>query len=214
MPTGYFLNEKSRRDILRDREDIRKPPKKNPYITRELPRASPEVYIIRVPEGGIKGIEERGSTGTGTGDYDKVYAAECEIHNVILDEIDGTGDNEVYGLLQPDIIKRWVWGISESDIPSGWNVAIKDKFGEFMCLPILSAFVAFELEQSVNSGTTGTGTGDGIMATFLEWDFKTVKSEDELVLDNGGIFAGGTSGSKGIAMLVKGQWHIVQLGCT
>lgn len=66
----------------------------------------------------------------------------------------------------------------------------------------------FTLTEDIGNTTSGEAS-----ATILEWDFSTTKHSGETVLDNGGIFADGTSGSKGIAVKIGSDYHIIQLAC-
>lgn len=66
----------------------------------------------------------------------------------------------------------------------------------------------FTLTEDIGATTSGEAS-----ATILEWDFTTTKHSGETVLDNGGIFEGGTSGSNGIALKVGSEYHIIQLAC-
>lgn len=68
--------------------------------------------------------------------------------------------------------------------------------------------VPFTLTEDIGATTSGEAS-----ATILEWDFTTTKHSGETVLDNGGIFEGGTSGSNGIALKVGSEYHIIQLAC-
>lgn len=70
------------------------------------------------------------------------------------------------------------------------------------------SLVAFTLTEDIGNTTSGEAS-----ATILEWDFSTTKHSGETVLDNGGIFADGTSGSKGIAVKIGSEYHIIQLAC-
>lgn len=86
---------------------------------------APEVYIARIPDGGITALDEN-VTGTGTGPPldDVASSAECSIYR-LLD--DGTGT----GLFEPvDGLSKRVYNLSPNGIEGNqWLPVIRDKFG-------------------------------------------------------------------------------------
>jgi len=89
---------------------------------------------------------------------------------------------------------------------------IEGEFNQYVCVSDYTIgenpLVPFILTEDI--GNTNPGQAS---ATSKKWDFSTDVETGITVLDNGGIFAGGTSGSKGIATKVDQEYHIVQLAC-
>jgi hypothetical protein len=68
----------------------------------------------------------------------------------------------------------------------------------------------FGVELLEDVGNTEIGEVD---AKIMEMDFVTEVESSATVFDNGGIFEGGVEGSKGIAVKVDGEYHLIQLSC-
>lgn len=68
--------------------------------------------------------------------------------------------------------------------------------------------VPFTLTEDIGATTSGSAAAD-----IKDWEWSETIEEDVTVLDNGGIFEGGTDGSNGLALKVGSDYHIIQLAC-
>jgi len=99
----------------------------------------PDTYIIKVPE---RGIPKEDSDTPGNVD--------CDIYTV-----DNSGDTPT--LTQIDINQKTVYNVGTADIPAGYNIAVKDRYG---------SFIAVSPPPATATPFT-TGTSDNIVLTML-----------------------------------------------
>lgn len=147
MAELYALNEKDQatlREMMREYKGRRQnTPSRTDGDDKFM---APEVYVARVPAGGIPAIDE-GYTGTGTGTGstlpDSPGSAVCAVYRVVVDAA-GTS-----ALIRVFDLNKVVYNMS-SHVVSGasWILVTRDKFGYWF------AGGAIDLEDD---GTTATG---------------------------------------------------------
>lgn len=117
--TEYFLPDEDDARVLRiliEREKKRNHGK-GAILEQDVVPTAQEVYIARIPSGGIDGIS---LPATGTGDISSINSAECSIYQVIDGElIDMEFTEEVFNL-------------SPAKLYSGYILIKQDKYGVWL----------------------------------------------------------------------------------
>ena len=174
----------------------------------------------------LEPIEPIPAARKGPGGFVIPGSGECYIMRVDREGDDGGSTGEESELIYQtddsgERVEVTAYNLGSSEAPeesegsgSGDNLgvvlAIQDMFGSLWIVQASDGdgHVPFTLTEDIGATTSGEAS-----ATILEWDFSTTKHAGETVLDNGGIFADGTSGSKGIAVKIGSDYHIIQLAC-
>lgn len=128
MADAYFLNDNDRRtlkELIREFENRRQ--NQSSQSGDEKPPQAPEVYVARVPAGGIPALDE-GYTGTGTGTGsiapDMPGSAVCAVYRLVVDSA-GTPY-----LIRVADLNKVVYNLSSSIVTgNGWILVSRDKFG-------------------------------------------------------------------------------------
>ena len=127
MADAYYLSENDRRTLREMMREFELRRANQPSRSEQgTPSAAPEVYVARVPTGGIPPLDE-GFTGTGTGtgtaDDSPGYAV-CAVYRVVVDEA-GTPT-----LMRVADLNKIVYNLSSSTVTgNGWILVTRDKFG-------------------------------------------------------------------------------------
>lgn len=99
-----------------------------PYRSEQgTPSAAPEVYVARVPAGGVPAVDE-GYTGTGTGTgslaADSPGSASCAVYKVVVDSTGAANLIRVAGL------DKTIYNLSNQVVlGQSWALVARDKFG-------------------------------------------------------------------------------------
>ena len=82
-----------------------------------------DVYVARIPEGGLPGLNENeGATGSGTTlEDDQAGYVVCDMYRIAEDRS-----------MVPLGLSRKVWNVSTNDIASSWATVHRDKFGRWL----------------------------------------------------------------------------------
>lgn len=129
----------------------------------DLPTA-PEVYVAYVPEGGIPSVDP---VGTGSASAEPGWA-ECNIFQIVEGELQDTEST------------RDVYNISDSEIPQGWCLVVRDKFGQWIAV-------------------TGGGGGAGCESRNEIWHIVTIGDPTVGYIDLTVVI-------NGVSELVRIQW--------
>lgn len=137
--TRYNLSADDVR-LLRDMADEyrrRRPPPRHPAPADDTVTA-PEVYVVWVGPDGIPGLNDMGTTGTGTEagtgtgsaqDDDEVGSAVCQVYRMRIEN----GARKMFG----QNFTRRIHNLMTTAIPgTSWQLAVRDKFGTFWVVPI------------------------------------------------------------------------------
>ncbi len=148
------------------------------YLEDEARGQSPEIYIARVPTGGIPALSEGPGTGSGSGTGPLEIAddipgeAECNIYRLL------TNDAGVPRLEGIDGLTRIVYNLCTVDIDEyQWVLVVKDKFGSwFVINPPNNVSDRTVVARIIEAPGTGTSVIDSDLyypATISTWDALT-----------------------------------------
>lgn len=125
MADGRILSEsdyeKLQQLFERERRRQGNPRSRSPH-SDEIDFLPPEVYVARVPTGGIAPT----SAGTGTGTGDDIEGVDCDIYRMVF-----TGDHT--GRLVSANFQRTVYNPFIARVPAGWALVARDKYGIWYC---------------------------------------------------------------------------------
>lgn len=174
MEQGYWLSE-SDRDFL---EEVKRWWFATPENDRKRPTPAkqrfqtPEVYVAKVPPGGIPALSQAGTTGTGTTEpLDDVPGyVECQIY--ALDTTDPASPTFHH---MPDL-DRFVYNLSPNAITADstpWVVVQRDKFGDwFVVAPGSGTDLDFEdFTETVNVVTAVVSRECGLLVKNTPFTF-------------------------------------------
>lgn len=174
MEQGYWLSE-SDRDFL---EEVKRWWFSTPENDRKRPTPvkqrfqTPEVYVAKVPPGGIPALSQAGTTGTGTTEpLDDVPGyVECQIY-----ALDTTEPSAPTFHHMPDL-DRFVYNLSPNAITADstpWVVVQRDKFGDwFVVAPGSGTDLDFEdFTETVNVVTAVVSRECGLLVKNTPFTF-------------------------------------------
>ena len=131
--TAYYLTENDVAELREMTAWFRRVRDLFPVTPSPTPNLaqSPEVYLAKVPPGGIPALSQGGTTGTGTDQPldDTPGSSECEIYQLMTMDSDTAPTFGRVGELTYRVYNLSPTAINASDTP--WVTVHKDKFGEW-----------------------------------------------------------------------------------
>lgn len=111
--------------VEHERKHIQNPRKP---LAPDLPNQSPEVYLAKIPSGGVAAAISMGTGSPATPSI--ILPSECDIYRLVREAGTGAGDED-HEIIPVEGLSKLVFNAAPFRISSGFSPIVRDKFGHW-----------------------------------------------------------------------------------